>query len=155
VGAYGKTLIFLLLPFIAFLFFLLFYRKIKYYGAALILATHFMIYNLCFFMLHALINWGPGRLFGKGFHGWMMKPFYPVFYNSYTAIVSNFVFGDEFEFMHLLFWMPWLMIAFKRLFETPWWKNIIAAYFCSKVFYFLIYGVLKKVVIAVTIWSMG
>jgi Protein of unknown function (DUF3667) len=153
VGTYGKTLIFLLLPVIAGFFFLLFLKKIKYYGAALILATHFMVYNLCFYLLHSLINFAP-RYINKELGGWMMKPFFNIFYNDWTGPVSNFIFGSEFEFMHLLFWMPWLLIAFKRLFSIPWWQNLLVSYFLSKVFFFLLYGVLKKIVIAVTIWSM-
>ncbi len=153
VGTYGKTLIFLLLPVIAAFLFLLFFKKIKYYGAALIFSTHFMVYNLCFFMLHALINVAP-KYISADLGGWMLKPFLYVFYNDITSPISNFIFGSEFEFMHFLFWMPWLFIAIKRLFNTPWWKNLLISFFLSKVFYFLIYGVLKKIVIAVTIWSM-
>jgi len=153
VKTFGKTLIFLLLPLIALVFYLFFRRKLKYYGAALTLATHFMVYNLCFYSLHALINVSP-RYINENIGGWMMKPFHLVFYNDYTAPVSGFVFGSEFEFMHLLFWIPWLFIAFRRLFNTAWWKNILASYFCSKIFFFLVFGVLKKMVIAITIWSL-
>ena len=153
VGTYGKTLVFLLLPFFAALFFVFFFKKLKYYGAALTFATHFMVYNLCFYSLRAVIDIWP-RQINEHLGGWMMRPFYAVFYNTYTTPVSAFIFGDKFEFFHLVFWMPWLFIAFKTLFNTPWWKNLLAAYLCSKVFYFLIFGLLKKLVIAVTIWSM-
>ena len=153
VKTYGKTLIFLLLPLIALIFFLLYRRKLKYYGSALTLATHFMVYNLCFYSLHAMINVGPIYI-NENFGGWMMKPFYFIFYNDYTGPVSSFIFGSEFEFMHLLFWIPWLFIAFRRLFNTSWWKNLLASYFCSKIFFFLVFGVLKKIVIAITIWSL-
>lgn len=153
VKTFGKTLIFLLLPLIALVFFLLYRRKLKYYGSALTLATHFMVYNLCFYSLHALLNVGPMYI-NLEWAGWLMRPFYFLFYNDYTAPVSSFIFGSEFEFMHLLFWMPWLFIAFQRVFGTPWWKNLLASYFCSKIFFFLIFGVLKKIVIAFTIWSL-
>lgn len=153
VKTYGKTLIFLLLPLIALIFFLLYRHRLKYFGAALTLATHFMVYNLCFYSLHALINVGPIYI-NENAGGWMMKPFYYIFYNDYTGPVSSFIFGSEFEFMHFLFWMPWLFIAFRRLFETPWWKNLLASYLCSKIFFFFIFGILKKIVIAITIWSL-
>ena len=110
VGTYGKTLIFLLLPVIAAILFLFFFKKLKYYGAALILSTHFMVYNLCFFMLHALINQAP-RYINENLGGWMMKPFFYVFYNNVTSPISNFIFGSKFEFMHFIFWMPWLFIG--------------------------------------------
>jgi hypothetical protein len=91
----------------------------------------------------------------KDWGGWMFRPFSAVFYNSYTAPVSGFLFGSEFEFLHLLFWIPWLYIAFRRLFNTVWWKNLLIAYFCSRIFFFFIFGILKKIVIAITIWSLA
>ncbi len=153
VGTYGKTLIFLLLPVIAAFFMLVFFKKLKYYGAALVLSTHFIVYNLCFYTLHSLINVAPLYI-KKDLGGWMLKPFFFVFYNKWMTPVSEFLFGSSFEFMHMLFWIPWMFVAFKRLFGIPWWQNLLASYFFSKLFYFLIYGALKKLVIAITIWSM-
>ena len=153
VGTLGKTLIFVLLPIFAAFFFLFFFKKIKYYGAALILSTHFMVYNLCIYALNSIINIWPGN-FINGAKGWLTKPLEWVFYNQYTEPVSTFIFGGWFEFIHMLFWMPWFLIAFKRLFNTVWWKNIIISYCCNRVFFFLIFGVLKKLLIAFTIWTM-
>ena len=153
VSAFGKTLIFVLLPVFAAIFFLFFFKKIKYYGAALILATHFMVYNLCIYALSSIINIWPGT-FIHGARGWLTRPLNWLFFNQYTAPVSVFIFGYWFEFIHLLYWMPWFFIAFKRLFNTVWWKNIIISYCCSRVFFFLIFGVLKKILIAFTIWTM-
>jgi hypothetical protein len=152
VGAFSKTFIFVLLPFFAALFFLFFFRKIKYYGASLMLATHFMIYNLCFYSLVAIINVVTSV---TGYHkSLLMYPFNKLLFNDAIAPFSEFIFGSPFEFLHLLFWMPWLYIAFKRLFNTPWWKNILISYVCSRVFFYLIFGVLKKLLIAFTIWTM-
>jgi hypothetical protein len=153
VGAFSKTFIFILIPFFGLFFYLLFFKKIKYYGVSLILATHFMIYNLSFYSLRALIDIVPRRLI-EGFHGWILLPFEYVFYNSITEPFSELIFGGDFEFLHLLFWMPWLSIAFKRLFDTPWWRAILISYVCSRVFFYLIFGVLKKLLIAFTIWTM-
>jgi Protein of unknown function (DUF3667) len=153
VGPLGKTLIFILLPFFAGFFFLFFFKKLKYYGAALILATHFMVYNLCIYALNSLISIWPGTII-KGAKGWLTKPLEWIFYNQYTEAISGFIFGGWFEFIHLLFWMPWFLIAFKRLFNTVWWKNILISYCYSRVFFFLIFGALKKLLIAFTIWTM-
>ena len=153
VAAFGKILIFVLLPVFAAFFFLFFFKKIKYYGAALIFATHFMVYNLCVYSLNCLISIAPGKIY-KPLEGWVMKPLKILFYNDAIAPFSTFIFGEGFEFFHILFWMPWLFIAFKRLFNTPWWKNLIISYLCCKIFYYLIFGVLKKALIAFTIWSM-
>ena len=153
VGTLGKTLIFILLPIFAAFFFLFFFKKLKYYGAALILATHFMVYNLCIYAITAAISIWPGKLY-KGIEGWLTMPFHFIFYNKATTPFSEIVFGGWFEFYHLLFWMPWFYFAFKRLFNSVWWKNLLISYCCSRVFFFLIFGVLKKLLIAFTIWSM-
>lgn len=153
VGTFSKTLIFVLLPFFAAFFFLFFFKKIKYYGAALIFATHFMVYNLCVYSLAELINKISIRI-SSGLDWWMMKPFDLIFYNKYCAPFSECVFGGGFEFFHLVYWMPWLFIAIKRLFNTVWWKNVLISYICSRLFFYLIFGVLKKCLIAFTIYTM-
>jgi Protein of unknown function (DUF3667) len=153
VGAFSKTFIFVLLPFFAALFFLFFFKKVKYYGASLILATHFMIYNLCVYSLISLLNFTSKTLIGfKG--SILMYPFNAILFNQSIEPYSELLFGSSFEFVHLLFWMPWLCITFKRLFNTAWWKGILIAYVCSRVFFYLIFGILKKVLIAFTIWTM-
>ncbi len=152
VGAFSKTLIFVLLPFFAAFFFFLFFKKIKYYGATLILSTHFMIYNLCFYSVVVCINWLTRHTGYK--KSLLMYPFNAVLYNDTIAPFSRFIFGGSFEFLHLVFWMPWLYFAFKRLFNTVWWKNILISYLCSRIFFYLIFGVLKKLLIAFTIWTM-
>jgi Protein of unknown function (DUF3667) len=152
IGAFAKTFIFVLLPFFAGFLFLIFFRKIKYYGASLILATHFMIYNLCFYSLVAIINFATSF---TGYHkSLLMYPLNKLLFNDTIAPFSDFIFGGPFEFLHLVFWMPWLYIAFKKLFNTPWWKNLLISYACSRIFFYLIFGVLKKLLIAFTIWTM-
>lgn len=153
IGTFAKTFIFVLLPVFAGVIFLIFFKKIKYYGASLIFSTHFMIYNLCVYSLYSLVDILP-RFYINGFHGWLMLPFNALFYDTKLELISSFIFGSTFEFFHLFFWMPWFFIAFKRLFKTVWWKNILISYLCSRVFFYLIFGVLKKALIAFTIWSI-
>ncbi len=153
VGAYGKVFIFILIPVFALFFYLLFYKKIKYYGASLILATHFMVYNLCFYMLWSMLNVLPARVSAIP-NNWMIKPFRLIFYNSYTGRLTDFLFGSPFEFIHLIFFSTWFYFCFKRLFNLPWWQNILASYFLSRIFFYLIFGVLKKFIIAFTVWSI-
>ena len=153
VSTYSKTLIFCMLPFMAAFLFLFFFKQLKVYGASLILATHFMVFNLCFFMFHCLVDWMPARIFGREY-GHVMGKAVSLFYTSATEAPVTFVFGGSFEMMHLLFWMPWMFIAFKRLFNKPWWVNLIASYLCSRIFFYLVFGVLKKCLIAFTIWTM-
>lgn len=153
VSTYSKTLIFCLLPLMAAFLFVFFFKQLENYGSSLILATHFMVYNLCFFMVHCLIDWLPYRLFGHPYASILFKPI-DLFYHPAVRPVSEFLFGGEFEMFHLAFWMPWLYIAFKRLFGKPWWANLLISYACGRIFFYLIFGVLKKCLIAFTIWTM-
>ena len=154
VGGYSKSLIFLIIPFVAIVFFLFFYSKLKYLGSALIFATHFVVYNLCFFSLHVLLDWVPYKL-GLITSGQLLSfPIELIFYNQYTTVFSEFIFGASFEMLHFIFWFPWLFIAFKRLFNTSIWKNILISYFCCRIFYFLIYGAYKKFLIYFAVWMM-
>jgi hypothetical protein len=154
IGTYGKSLIFLMLPIMAAFIFLLFFKKIKYYGSALTLSVHFMVYNMLIYLVTSAIIYLPLKWFGSRAGNFLMSPFELIFYNRFTEPFSTFVFGEGFEFMHLIFWMPWFFIAFKTLFNTVWWKNLLISWFCSRVFFYLIFGVLKKALIAFTIWSM-
>lgn len=154
IATYGKSLIFLILPLMAAFIFLLFFKKIKHYGSALTLSVHFMVYNMLMYLVTSAIFYLPYKWFGSRAGGYLMAPFDWIFYNKYTEPVSSFVLGPSFEFQHLVFWMPWFFAAFKTLFNTVWWKNLIISWLCSRVFFYLIFGVLKKALIAFTVWSM-
>jgi hypothetical protein len=154
VGTYGKLFTFLVLPLFALLFFALFFRKLKYYGAALILATHFMVYNLCFYVGYNLLSYLPHKLLGGNSGGWLYWPIEQLFYNPVMKPVTEILVDGGFELLHLVFWMPWLMLAFKRLFGLRWWLSLPAAYLCGRIFFYLIFGVLKKALIAYTVWSL-
>jgi hypothetical protein len=154
IGTYGKLFTFLVLPLFALVFFALFYKKLKYYGAGLILATHFMVYNLCFYVGYNLLTYLPYKLFGGNSGGWLFWPIDLLFNNPVVKPVTEMLVAGDFELLHLVFWMPWLMLAFKRLFGLRWWLGLPVAYLCARIFYYLIFGVLKKALIAYTVWSL-
>ncbi len=153
ISAYSKTFIFILLPLMACLIFLFFYKELKFYGAALIFSAHFMVFNLCFFILHCLIDWLPAQIWGEAYGQILSRPIFPLFEGS-LAKYFNLFFVSSFEFFHLLFWVPWLFLAFRRLTNKPWWANLIISFICGKVFYYLIFSLFKKALIAFTIWTM-
>lgn len=142
-----------MLPLMAALLFLFFFRSLRWYGAALVLATHFMVYNLCFFIFHCIVDWLPGELWGHQYGQILSRPLNPLFTGP-TATAANFLFGSSFELLNLVFWVPWLAIAFRRLFNKAWWINILTAFIAGKVFYYLIFGFFKKLLIAFTLWTM-
>ena len=61
VSVYAKTLIFILIPVFALVLYALFYRKLKYYGAALIFATHFLAFNLLLHSIFIIHNFVAAR----------------------------------------------------------------------------------------------
>lgn len=153
-STYSKTVIFFILPFIAAIFFICFFRQLRYFGASLILSTHFMVFNLCIYVTHCLINWVPYKLWGREYGFVLFKPIDFIYSNSNFSQIITFIFGPEFEFFHLLFWVPWLTIAFKRLFHKPWWINVLLAFLCGRIFYYLIFGLYKKILILITLFTM-
>ncbi len=152
--SYSKTAIFLTLPLIAVIFFIIFFKQLRYFGASLILSTHFITFNLCVYVAHCLINWAPYRIWGGDSAFLMFKPIDLIYNHPFLSQVFTFIFGIEFEFFHLLFWVPWLTIAFKRLFNKPWWVNVLLAFLCGRIFYYLIFGLYKKILILITLWTM-
>ena len=156
VSGYSKSLVFLLVPFMALIFFLFFFWKLKYYGSALVLATHFMVYNMCFFCLHVLTYWIPMRLglFPREANISLFSPFQFIFYNKTMTPISTLLFGSNFEMLHLIFWIPWMFIAFRKLWNLPWWLSLTGSYLCSRIFFYLIYGIYKKFLIAFVLWMM-
>ncbi|MCU0334209.1 MAG: DUF3667 domain-containing protein [Chitinophagaceae bacterium] len=147
----SKASVFLAIPLFALLFQLLLFRRVHLYGEALILATHFMVYNLCMYMLYSLFNYGPLH-FGLDTRGWLFMPFIAPLFDTAAVGVAGFVFGNPFELIHHVLWTPWLFLAFRRIYQLPWWKNLLISYFACRICYFLLFGVVKKIIIAWAAW---
>lgn len=156
VSIFSKTLIFLLIPVFAGLFFLVFYRKLKYYGASLILATHFLAFNLLFYVM-LYISTLPWKWFhNRTFNAIPFRLVETGLYNNWMSPFSNAVFGiyQGFEALHVMAWGVWLFITFKRLFRLSWLQNLFASYLIARCSYLIIFCLYKKLIIALTIWSM-
>jgi hypothetical protein len=79
VATYSKVLMIIAIPLFALIFLLFFYKQLQYYGSALILASHFMVYNLCFFLFHILINIIPRKNFDIEVGGFILNPIFIFF----------------------------------------------------------------------------
>ncbi len=133
VSEYSKLLLIILVPFIALIFYLFFYKKMPSYGAALIFATHFMAYNLLIFSMRCVANYFS-LLITNGKIKLSVVVIKYLFYNHYTSPFFSLITDDPFEMLHFVLWMPWLFIAFKRLFNPKWFFNLIACYFSARIF---------------------
>src|SRR3569833_4101948 len=102
VSTYSKTLIFCIQPFMAAFLFMFFFKQLKVYGASLIFATHFMVFNLCFFIFHCVVDWLPLRLFGRPY-GHVLGKAINVLYVPAIERPIAFIFGYPFYILHLLF----------------------------------------------------
>lgn len=157
IAVYSKTLIFLLVPVFALLLYLCFYKRLQYFGSALILSTHFVVFNLLLYMMLVALSDLPYQWFGvKELRGLPFRLAGLVMYNPYTSGFFTAVLGlyQGWEALHILFLGGWLFIAFKRLFQLPWWQNLLASYLLARIFYILVFCLFKKGVMAFTLWNM-
>jgi hypothetical protein len=154
VKVFAKSLLFLLIPVIGLLFYTAFSKKIKFYGAAMILSTHFMVFNLSFYLIVQAISlllqiWLPSSSLTHLIFGTLL-------YNDYLKGFSEIFFGlyNGFEALHIVGWMLWLFFAFKRLFCISWLYNIVLSYLLSRIIFLMIFCIFKKLIIGLTIWSL-
>ena len=142
---YSKTFIFLLIPLYALFFYLFLYKKFQYFGAALIFALHFACFNLLSFGFTQVLNQKAGINIFAPFN-WLAEKL-PVGLSSF--------FGFEgFELRHTILFVPYFMIAFRRLFNLTWYWNVPLAFLLSRIVYYINFGIYKKILIWLTLWLM-
>jgi Protein of unknown function (DUF3667) len=141
-ATYSKSLIFLLILLIA-PFIHLFYRKsFQNVGSVLIFATHFVSCYILYF--------GLNNLMIAKFDVGLTEPFsaiYAATKGTFVRDIINFTVGYGFEFNGLPFLMAYLFFAFRRLFKPHWAYNLLASYCLSRIFFFLCFGVYKKIIL--------
>jgi Protein of unknown function (DUF3667) len=144
---YSKTLIFLLVLLATPIFYLIFYRKLKYVGAAFIFCCHFVAYYLLSFSLFE---------FGAVYLGFdvVTRKLNSLLFKTSIKPISEIFFLGHFEMLNVLLVAPWLFFAFKRLLGTKWYISLPLSLFLARVFYFLTFGVYKKLLVALTVWLM-
>lgn len=157
VSFYSKTLTFVLIPVFAFIIFVFLFRRLQYYGSALVLSTHFLTFNLLFSAVMLCINYGPKVWFGSDrFSVLPYKALEAVLYNSQLEAFSMAVFGlyNGFQALHVIAWGAWLFLAFRQLFNFHWTKSLLLSYLFSRLFVIITFSLYKKFLIAITILTM-
>jgi Protein of unknown function (DUF3667) len=138
---YSKSLIFLLILFVA-PFIYLFYRKsFQTLGATLIFSTHFVSAYILFFGLNAFLYAKTGY--------YLTTPLDFIHHSTggILQIIIIVLMGESFEFHCLVPLMAYLFFAFRRLFKPHWGYNLFASYCISRIFFFLCFGVYKKIIL--------
>lgn len=144
---YSKTFLILLVPLYSLVLFAFNFRNFKYFSQALIFAAHFLVYQLITYAIWSL-------LFVR-FNISLFKPIRYVMFETPLKPVSIFLFSDGFEFSNMLLWIPYLYIAFRRLFpQENWLITLVKTYFIARIFSFITFGLYKKLIIAATLWLM-
>ncbi len=144
-AAYSKSLLFLLILLIT-PFMYLFYRKyFQTIGATLIFCTHFVGFFILFFGFNAFIY---AQL---GFY--LTAPLGFIYDSTHGVLrdIVNVLLGGAFEFCLLPILMAYLFIALRRLFRPNWAYNLFASYCLSRIFFFLCFGVYKKIILWIAI----
>jgi Protein of unknown function (DUF3667) len=145
-AAYSKSLIFLLILLVAPFLYLFYLKSFQNIGTVLIFATHFVSFYIIYFGLNSL-------LIIK--YGWGLSEPFSWIYNATKGTIWRdglklFV-AHGFEFNSLPFLMAYLFIAFRRLFKPHWGYNLFASYCISRIFFFLCFGVYKKIILWIAI----
>ena len=144
---YSKTFVILLIPLYAGVLWLMFRKKFQYFGAAVIFAIYFLSFQLVTFSITSFIY--------RGLHINIYKSLFWLFFETPVKPVSKFSF-EYFELTNIIFWAPYLYFAFRYFFNNSfkWWGNLLLALLVSKVFFYLTFGVYKKILIVVTLLLM-
>jgi hypothetical protein len=144
---YSKTLIFMLIPLVAAVFFLPLAKRFKYLGASFIFSVHFVSYYLLAFSIYSYMAQNTAL---KGIvHSakWLL-------FDTSLKPYSTFFAMSMFEFVNLAIVVPWLFFAFRRLFQFKWYINLPVSYLLGRVFFMLTFSFYKKILVALTVWLM-
>ena len=144
-AGYSKTLIVLLIPLNALVLFAVLFRRFKYFGSSLIFATHFVSYNILTFGLLEVLRYY--------FHFNIFKPVEYIFYDSFLKPASLALMGSHFEGFHFFFLLPYLLVAFHRLFKLKWWHNLLVSYFMVRLAFFISFAVYKEIITVILLYS--
>ncbi|HYG40977.1 MAG TPA: DUF3667 domain-containing protein [Cytophagales bacterium] len=143
---YSKILVILLIPLYSIVFWVFFKRKLEYFGAAVIMATHFVSLQLILYSLYAF--------FVHYLHIPYNKLLEYIFFESPIRFLGNFLFNNPFELSQLFMWVPFLFFTIKNIFKGNVWVQFVLAFIICKILFFITFGIYKKVLIVITLWLM-
>jgi Protein of unknown function (DUF3667) len=151
-GVYGRTFIILLVPLSALLIFVFWRKHFQYGGAAVIFATHFISFYMLAFCIMSLFNYTLER----STYAWLSPFHYLIALYTWEPLTPllDFVFGSSFSYLHMVLFVPYLFLAFKRLFAPAWWANLFASFWISRILFYLLFGVYKKLLTMLVVWLM-
>lgn len=144
---YSKSFIVLIIPFSSFAIYMLYKKRFKYFSNALVFTAHFLSFQLVVFSILSIFRYRFGFS--------LFKPLLYIYDLERIQTFTYFVFGSSFEFSQMLYWMPYLFLAFRRVFpqEHP-FLALLKAYLTSRILYFVAFVLYKKLLIVLTLLLM-
>jgi len=144
---YSKSFIVLIIPFSAIAIYLFFKKKFKYFSNALVFTAHFVSFQLVVFSIISILKYKYDIN--------IFKPFIWLFYHDGVKSITAFFFASNFELINMLYWIPYLFIAFRRVFPN---ENavltFIKTYFIARILFFVTFVFYKKLLIVITLLLM-
>ncbi|UKT63787.1 DUF3667 domain-containing protein [Pedobacter mucosus] len=144
---YSKSFIILIIPFSALAIYLFNKKRFKYFSNALVFTAHFVSFQLIIFSILSIFRYKYDiNLF---------KPFLWLFYHKGTQPVTDFFFGSSFELVNMIYWIPYLFIAFRKVFpEEKAILTFVKTYFIARILFFITFVLYKKLLIVLTLLLM-
>lgn len=144
---YSKSFIILIIPFSAFAIYLFYKKRFKYFSNALIFTAHFVSFQLVLFSIFSIFRYQ--------FNINLFTPFLYIYDLESIKTITHFFFGSNFEFVQMLYWMPYLFLAFRRVFSQEHSMiTFLKAYFISRILFFITFVFYKKLLIVLTLLLM-
>lgn len=144
---YSKSFIVVIIPFFAGTVYIFFKNRFKYFANALIFAAHFLSFQLIVFSILSFLRYNYDIN--------ILKPFLWLLKLDGIRLVTYFLFSSDFEIVNMLYFIPYIFLALKRIFPTAKPSLILLkAYFISKILFFINFVVYKKILIVLTLLLM-
>ncbi|KQS41317.1 DUF3667 domain-containing protein [Pedobacter sp. Leaf194] len=144
---YSKSFIVLLIPFSGTAIYLFFKKRFRYFSNALAFTAHFVSFQLIVFSIISIFRYRYGID--------VFQPFTWLLYREEVRPITQFFTGSRFELIHMLYWIPYLFIAFKRVFPDESRLVIfIKTYFIARILFFITFVFYKKLLIVLTLLLM-
>lgn len=144
---YSKSFIILIIPFSAGAIYLFFKKRFNYFANALVFTAHFVSFQLVVFSILSIFKYRYDIN--------IFKPFLWLFYHESIKPVTDFFFASKFEFVNMIYWIPYLFLAFRTVFPK---ENavltFIKSYFIARILFFITFVVYKKLLIVITLLLM-
>jgi hypothetical protein len=150
----AKSLIFLLIPLFAGFLHLFYVKRQPYFVSSLVLSTHFIAFTILYFGIRSSL--------GLYYNFWIDTPIaWLEKYIPFWQYINLAIFGGTiknglgFEIYVNTVWISYLILMLRKCFrEEHWWLTCLKGILLGRIFFYLTFGVYKKILIVITTMSL-